>query len=364
METNTNKTETNKALSKNGSGDANNIKVFKEAETPVVQKEEKPRGIQAVVPSRVDNSILSINPDETIRDDRKSREDALWHDIDNAQRKRKIITGTIDGIEPLPSFGTVIVTSYMGQRVIIPLDAMGIILTVDGDPRDEKLRKAKLVNTMFGGEIDFIILKADRASGAIIASREEAIKEKILKYYATFDEEGAALIYPGRVIQARVVGVNEKRVRVEAFGLETSLRTTDIAWEWIADAREYYQVGDSILLKIKSVTYPEGNRDKEGRWLRNIKFEAEAKSLQENKTIEKFESIREQGKYRGVVTDVVNGTYYIHLADGVNAIAHSINGPTIPMKRDVIAFSCTYKDPKTYVAVGIITRVVRGGYGR
>ena len=40
-------------------------------------------------------------------------------------------------------------------------------------------------------------------------------------------------LYEGRIVQARVIAVAEKVVRVEVFGVETSILARDLAWDWI-----------------------------------------------------------------------------------------------------------------------------------
>jgi len=45
----------------------------------------------------------------------------------------------------------------------------------------------------------------------------------------------------------------------------------------------------------------------------------------------------------------------------VNAIAHSVSGSALPLKKDKVAFACTRKDPKNNVVLGIITRVIQTG---
>jgi small subunit ribosomal protein S1 len=187
---------------------------------------------------------------------------------------------------------------------------------------------------------------------------------KIRKFYATFDDKGIAAIYPGRTVQARIINVTEKRLRVEIFGIEVGIRTTDLCWEWIGDLRDKpeYQVGNTILVKIKDVEYPTGSRT--GNWYENIKVSAEARSLTPDVREENFEKIHVQGIYSGEITEIHDNTYYIHLASGVNAVAHEVAGTAIPMIKDKIVFVCTRKNVDNCVAVGIITRVIQTAFTR
>lgn len=315
----------------------------------------------ASAPKKKDNSVLSIDPNETVINSKKSREESLWHDLKNARLTGRNMVGNVISVEKLPNGIMVVTTSYQGQRVIIPINEMGIKLANAGGA-DDLVRMAKLANTMLGAEIDYIIKGEDRKTGVVVASRKEAMLKKKKEFFATFDDNNVAKIYPGRVVEARVIGVAEKKVRFEIFGVEVSVHASDLSWEWVADARDDYFVGDRVLLNISNVFYPDGKHDSE--WLENIAVTAEAKSLVPNHMQDNFDLVAEQGKYIGTVTDIHNQTYFIRLDTGVNAISHMVTGDTVPMKKDRVAFACTRKDQNTLVAIGLITRIIKSRYGR
>ena len=80
-------------------------------------------------------------------------------------------------------------------------------------------------------------------------------------------------VYEGRIVQARVIAVAEKVVRVEVFGVETSILARDLAWDWIGDAHERFSVGDEVLVRILSV-----RRNS----LEDLGIKADIKSISEN----------------------------------------------------------------------------------
>ena len=55
-------------------------------------------------------------------------EDVIWHEIHNAYRTRRILTGQLGGIEQLDNRKTVAVVDYKGFRIIIPIKEMMINL--------------------------------------------------------------------------------------------------------------------------------------------------------------------------------------------------------------------------------------------
>ena len=63
------------------------------------------------------------------------------------------------------------------------------------------------------------------------------------------DENGMYRIFDGRVVQARVIAVAEKVIRVEVFGVECSIMARDISWDWLGDAHERFSAGQTILVR-------------------------------------------------------------------------------------------------------------------
>ena len=62
----------------------------------------------------------------------EEQEEARWHQLLNAHRTRKILTGQLGGIEKLESGWMVAVTYFNGFRIIIPMNEMMINLQGDG----------------------------------------------------------------------------------------------------------------------------------------------------------------------------------------------------------------------------------------
>ena len=56
-----------------------------------------------------------------------------------------------------------------------------------------------------------------------------------------------------RQVQARVIAVADKSIRVEIFGVECSIMARNLAWDWIGDAHDRFAVGDQILVRVTEV---------------------------------------------------------------------------------------------------------------
>ncbi len=283
----------------------------------------------------------------------ESREDIIWHEIHNAYRTRRILTGQLGGIEQTDNGKTIAIVDYKGFRIVIPLKEM--MINVGRSPSGQEytelmLRQNKILGNMLGAEIDFAVKGIDSKSRSVVASRREAMLKKRQIFYMDTDASGMHRIYEGRIVQARVVAVAEKVLRVEIFGVECSIMARDLAWDWIGDAHERFSVGDQVLVKVLNV-----RRDS----LEEIAVKADIKSVSQNTIHDNLKKCRIQSKYAGKVTDVHKGVVYIRLSNGVNAVAHSCYDYRTPGKKDDVSFAVTRLDEERGVAVGIITRIIR-----
>ena len=283
----------------------------------------------------------------------ESRDDAIWHEIHNAYRTRRILTGQLGGIEQTDSGKTIAIVDYKGFRIVIPLKEM--MINVGRSPSGQEyaelmLRQNKILGNMLGAEIDFSVKGIDSKSRSVVASRREAMLKKRQIFYLDTDASGMYRIYEGRIVQARVIAVAEKVLRVEVFGVECSIMARDLAWDWIGDAHERFSVGDQVLVRVLNV-----RRDS----LEEIAVKADIKSVSQNTSHDNLKKCRIQSKYAGKVTDVHKGVVYIRLSNGVNAVAHSCYDYRTPGKKDDVSFAVTRLDEERGVAVGIITRIIR-----
>ena len=296
--------------------------------------------------------VLTLSADSEVETP-QSREDTIWHELQNAYRTRKILTGHLSGMEQLEGGGTIAVVYYQEMRVVIPLSEMMIDLPNDQehDYGEMVLRQRKILGNMLGAEIDFIVRGLDKTTHSVVASRKEAMYKKRQIFYLDTDNDGMYRVYDGRLVQARVIAVAEKVVRVEIFGIDYPILARDLSWDWIGDARERFSVGDRVLVRILKV-----QRDEKPE---NISVTADIKSVSNNSIRENLKKCRVQGKYAGKVTDVYKGIVYIRLSNGVNAVAHSCYDARTPGKKDDVSFVVTRIDEERGVAVGIITRIIR-----
>lgn len=297
------------------------------------------------------NNILTLENDAAV-ETQKSKEDLIWHEITNAYRTHRILTGMLGGIEKLEGGATITIVYYKNFRVVIPITEMMINLVEDETHNygELSLRQNKIVNTMLGCEIDFIIKGLDSKERSIVASRKDAMLKKRQIFYFDQDSSGTPKVYPDRVVQARVISVAEKVVRAEIFGVETSIPARDLSFDWLGDARERFHVGDHILVRIQEVKAEDPE---------HISVRADVKSVEGDTSKANLALCKVQGKYAGTVEDIHNGTVFVRLQIGVNAIAHTCYDSRTVGKKDDVSFVVTHIDSERNVALGIITRIIR-----
>ena len=295
--------------------------------------------------------VLTLDSDAVL-ETAQSKADLIWHEIQNAYRTKKILTGMLGGIEKTENGSLIAIVYYKDFRTIIPITEMMINLVQDEshDYGDISLRQNKVLNNMLGCEIDFIVKGLDAQSRSVVASRKEAMLKKRQIFYLDRDASGVSKIYEDRIVQARIVAVAEKVVRAEIFGVETSILARDLSFDWLGDARERFHVGKHILVRILSVTAEN---------LEKITVKADVKSVEGNTSKENMKKCKIQGKYAGTVEDIHKGTVFVRLSIGVNAIAHSCYDSRTVGKKDEVSFVVTHIDEDRNVAVGLISRIIR-----
>lgn len=326
-----------------------------EAPTPPQRSRGRPRRTESADAPAADprrDRVLTIEARDEVQT-AEEREAIIWHEIQNAHWTRRILTGTLDGVEQMESGLTVAVVNYKGFRVAIPVKEMLLFtgrLPSGAEFQELMSRMRGILTARLGSEIDFIVKGHENKTRSVVASRKDAMYRKRQAFYLDRNERGEPMIYEGRVVQARVVAVAEKVVRVEVFGVECAIVARGLSRAWIGDASEQYHVGDRILVRVQKIT---------GTTAEDLSITADVRSISADTASDDLKKCVRQGRYAGRVTDVRGGVLYVRLNNGVNAIAHSCYDRRTPGKGDDVSFSVTRLDEEQGVAVGLITRIIK-----
>ena len=284
----------------------------------------------------------------------KDKEDAIWHEIKNSQVSGTHLTGTLGKVERLENGAIISIIDYKGQRIAIPLREMMISLNRPAGQSDDEYneRMARVLNRMMGAEIDFVVrgITGTGEARAAVASRKAAMLRMRRRYYLNAGTNGKPMVYPDRVVEARIIAVSQMAIRVEIFGVETSIRNRDLSWGYMGDARDKFYVGDSVQVRVTSV---------DGTTPEDIRIRADIKSLTSDDTRDKLMALKPQTNCMGKVTDVRQGVIFISLVDGVRAISHKCFDHRSPGRGDDVLFVVTRIDEDGGVALGIVSRIVK-----
>lgn len=149
------------------------------------------------MPGRRRQRVVSIDAERTVQTDTdRLRSDLL--DLVESLKSKKILTGTIQGVERLadnPEMSYAVI--YHGDfKVIIPvLEAIEEPEDYRGQPRGDVLHY--LLNKRLGAEVDYIVKGVDQENNVVAASRLEAMALKRREYYFRTDRDGNYQIYEG-----------------------------------------------------------------------------------------------------------------------------------------------------------------------
>ena len=122
----------------------------KKTEEQVITTKEKETILPASPEKLAPTSILTISADTDIETP-ESIEDTNWHELQNAYRTKKILSGTLGGIEKLENDGTIAIVYYKDQRIVIPLSEMMIKkmpLPTTGSSLTDKIRSSAICSEL------------------------------------------------------------------------------------------------------------------------------------------------------------------------------------------------------------------------
>lgn len=317
--------------------------IIEEAEVEVKKATTRKRRVK-------ESAEIAINEDERVMTS-EEKEALLWLELRTAMKSKRILSAKLEGIEKLPSGSYLAIVYYKEFRIVIPASEMMININEYDDETNLEVnnRYAQILSRMLGAEIDFIISGIDKKEKRIVASRKAAMLRKRQIYYIN-EIDGKPRITVGKKVESRIVAVGDKIIRVEMFGVETVVSIKNVAWEWIEDLRDRFEVGERVYVKIMELEVVDQNE---------IHVVASIKDAVDNSSKDNIKKCILQGKYIGKVTGLDQNVIYVRLNVGVNAIALAVHDRKAPSKRDEVSFVITRIDEENGIAIGIITKILK-----
>ena len=295
--------------------------------------------------------ILTIDPHTEVLTPQEL-DDIVWHELENAGRTRRILTGKLDHMGRTKNGMDVAVVRYKGVEVLIPPKEMMVHTgQVPSGPEYAVwlAQISRILNARLDTDIDFVVRGIDRGDRTVVGSRRDAMRRKRKRFYLDTDELGRHMIEEGSMVQARVVAVAEKALRVEVFGVECNVAARGSSWLWAGSARDRHYVGEIIPVRVLKIDRVNVDR---------ITIQVDARDVFGDSG-DNLSNCQPQCRYVGQVTDMRRGVVYVRLNNGVNAIAHTCYDARMPGRKDTVSFAVTRLDEAHGIAIGIITRIIK-----
>ncbi len=255
--------------------------------------------------------VVSIDAERTVETENdKLRSDLL--DLVESFKGKKILTGTIQGVERLASNPEICyaVTYHGDFKIIIPvLDAIEEPENYRDQPKGDVLHY--LLNKRLGAEVDYIVKRIDQEGGVVAANRLEAMALKRREYYFRTDRDGNYQIYEGIRAEARVVSVIRAGIFVDLFGAECYIPLRELSYQRWVDAASHYQPGQRVLVKVLEVDRSDRNRPR---------VTASVKQASENPYEKALKKYAVGNRYVGTVSLVDLSGVFVSLDGGIDCL--------------------------------------------
>jgi len=216
-----------------------------------------------------------------------------WRDIYASRQSERILTGLLSAVEKHKLNDQQIdcgVVFYNGIKVIIPISEMGV--------REDW----RVVRSIIGSEIDFIVKGIDVEEEIAVASRKAAQE---LRTRLELPKHNV-----GDKVMVRVVAVGRDRIRVDLYGVEVIVPKNEIEHGYVANPAEHVQIGDrvpAIIKELEIMTDPP-------------KIKLSLKDAKPDPFVNVPKKYRIGGEYLAVVTGLPQYSVFVNLEQGVSAL--------------------------------------------
>lgn len=243
---------------------------------------------------------------ENERSEKNAKREAtlsLWEQFKNAQFEKRILTGTIIGVDTIKD-NNVAIIMMNGFRILVPYAGLYESDPIDTSTvrsqKDRSKRELQMMRRMFNAEIPFIIEHIegnpmDNDGYAILASRQNAIKRIAA---VNFDKRRNKKphIAEGDIVDASVVSVGLHGVFVNVYGKDISIPMYKLTYKYIENCREFCKTGDKIKVCIDKIEYDEHGKA--------TAVDISAKKAEEMEYISRIDAISEEMICMGRVTSI------------------------------------------------------------
>lgn len=233
-----------------------------------------------------------------------------WQNIYTSNQKGKVLKGIATAIETeritilendknIQKDVDSLIVNFKNIKVLIPSEEI----------RDKKVDK-KVLRSMIGSELRFVIYQVDRLTNKAVASRKKAmeqIRRIQLKRYSKGDK-----------IFARIISVFPKFIDIECLGMDIRLKAEDLEYGYVSNLGGLYQIGDKLRVVIKDIDYEN-----------NVLKVSHKETKDDPYKIARVNYV-EGGEYLGIITGYSDNGVFVKLEQGIDTMATLPNWMEMP----------------------------------
>lgn len=370
--------------------EALSIELAQEKAASVQQTKERksgkasgPRAVPGHFLARRSGMIHSASGRTDYEDEAEVQRKRALLDIFQSYNRKRRLTGTVKGVKPVFKRGTghdddmpyYVVVAYGPYQVYIPdtkFTEMSpeTVLAIyrQRDPNCTMANAMKIyLQSRINAQVEFVVTdlpndgsQDERESTLVGGDRAEAMYRSRVNYWFGKQNNGADLINEGDIAMARIICTSRQAIRVELFGVETSIRARELSWSMIQDVAENdkFQAGKEIKILITSITRNEADY--------SVEFTASVKRADPDPRIAGLRLYSDFGVYLGTIRYIEppsaetrsRGGVFVELDEGVQCMCPFPNG-TVPPSRGCkcYVFITNHDDEKLYL-YGRITYII------
>lgn len=242
----------------------------------------------------------------------------------------KYLTGRVDGVR-LAAIGDktfpVAIVKYGSLDIIIPAHQF----IADNPPADSKYPLETLqrayIRQAVGAKVDFYVSRIipgdDPDTYLIHGNRIEAMRVKRLRRFFGWNhlgtEIGDPFVLNGDYVEARVVAVKPKFIRVEIMGATTVIPASEMDYVRISDLRTKYRTGDQIVVVVTDLhlNYETGE----------VTLSASRKKTMRNPKEIAFHKYAIGDERLGIVSSISQNGVYVTFDDGAQCLCRHMVYP-------------------------------------
>lgn len=320
-------------------------------EVPEVQEEAKP----VEKPKRKRKAKVEI--DEETRDTRVL--------LKGARATCTILRGMIERVDvlenaPSPETSICAILHYNNFKVMIPAVNMGLRDVPEDITGQEKASKLKkMLNTMLGANIDYVITHVSEGEQLAVGSREIALnirkkKAFINKYRNTGMSQMEYAMENKVPVEGDIVAVSGSQIRLSVHGVEAKVIAKDAAWRFSNNLSEKFFPGDTAKIIIKEIKKNEETGE--------ISVIGSIKDTVTNPQVNNIADYSVNSTCLGRVSGAIDRGYFLTIGDdktGIEAFCDLVNGGITPQINDIVSCQLIAINYETGAAKAKITRIIR-----